>query len=197
MSGVRLFVAIPILGEVAQEIVAIQHKLAAAIGASVRWTKPEQLHLTLRFLGSVREEQIANLTPALERACSGVAPIELMLSNLGCFPSRSQPRIIWAGVSNGAQELTQLAERVRTGTATFGDSRDSKPFVPHLTIGRSKDPGSSDRRVGEIIYSENPKRFGMLHVSELRLMKSELSRIGSIYSVIARPPLRKDGHVPT
>ena len=191
MSGLRVFVAVPVSGQVRQEIFALQRKLAAEAGPTIRWTKPEQIHLTLRFLGNVPDENIADLRQALDRACLGAAPIEISLSDLGCFPSRRRPRIVWLGVSNGANELTDLAERVRAETAMFGDSTDSKPFVPHLTLGRSQDPRSSDGHVGEIICRENPRQIGLLRVSEVHLVKSELSRSGSNYSIIACHPLKR------
>ena len=190
MKVLRVFVAVPVGNALLQGILALQHRIATSLGGTnVRWTKPEQLHLTLRFLGNVTEHQVGDLSAALGRACSGQVAFDIVVEGLGCFPSPQQPRIVWVGITEGAVALSQLAERVRTETATFGDSTETKPLVPHLTIGRSKAVGAPSRRLGELIEKASPGRIGTVKVSEVLLMRSELAHEGSCYTIIGREVL--------
>ena len=190
MRSLRVFVAVAARGAVRQAIVSLQARFADVSQTSnVRWTNPEQLHLTLRFLGNVPREQIGELGTALHRACIGVKKFEIDIEELICFPTPQRPRIIWASVAKGAAPLTALAERVRAETTGFGDSADSKPFVPHLTIGRSKATGTTGHRLSDLIGHENPIRFGTLAVSEVLLLSSERAGDGSRYSLLGSETL--------
>jgi 2'-5' RNA ligase len=155
----------------------------------VRWTPPEQIHLTLRFLGNVAADSVPDLEAALRRACASVRAFELAAEGFGCFPNDSHPRILWIGVSGELDLLKGLVERVWVGTEPWGECEE-KAFHPHLTIGRVKTNHLRElRKLSEEISRMTPPCFGKWPVTQVDLMKSELSPQGARHACIATVPL--------
>ncbi len=186
----RAFVAVGVPPELLDRIDTEAKRLAAQCDPhTVRWVRPEQCHLTLRFFGNVPSEQRDALTSALRRAAAGVAPFSLTVRGLGCFPSPERARVIWLGVEGDLAALTQLQERVVQETAAFGSDLEERDFHPHLTLGRVKAFGPSLRRLGEIIQSTEVGTLGSWEVKGIALTQSRLSSSGSIYTALAEVPL--------
>jgi 2'-5' RNA ligase len=130
----RLFIALPIPDAVADELGVLQEGVAAA-----DWTEPDDLHLTLRFVGDWPEHLLQPLVHALGRLRQ--PSFTLGLRGVGFFPPRSQPQFLWAGVSQEA-ELLRLQARVDALVAEVGGGRDPRQFSPHVTLGRLRNrPG--------------------------------------------------------
>src|SRR5881628_1816488 len=109
MSGeggkLRLFVAIAVPEEIKARLAALQRKWRERLGrSSVSWTRPEDFHLTLRFLGDVSSNRLEELTSALAAAAAPQAPLTLTVAGLGCFPNSRRPRVLWAGIRDEAGE---------------------------------------------------------------------------------------------
>ena len=111
-------------------------RLEAASRAGLRWTRPEQRHLTLQFLGPVGESVADSLTESVAESVRRVAPFTLALGGGGAFPSARRASVVWLGVSTGADELATLAGAVTAATAPLGFADDDRPFRPHLTLAR-------------------------------------------------------------
>src|SRR2546430_12500135 len=138
--------------------IRLDERVRAALGSAidglpglapaVAWVSPENVHLTLKFLGQVREARAAELVAALAGATSGFAPFEASVEGLGAFPTPLRARVIWAGVGRGAEPLVELAGRVDAALAALGFEREARPFAPHFTLGRvrapRRDPALSD-----------------------------------------------------
>jgi len=108
----------------------------AVLGSgSVRWANPQQMHLTLKFFGSVPESQIPDIARHLQECAGCTAPFRFVLRGTGIFGSRYQPRVLWAGTSEDAP-LRQLGEAVLAAATAAGFPRERLPFVPHLTLAR-------------------------------------------------------------
>jgi 2'-5' RNA ligase len=103
------------------------------------WARPEQIHLTLKFLGNVLVSCVENLITALQQACQGAGPFNLRLAKLGCFPNARSPRIVWVGLAGDLGALMELQGCVVQRMAAFSAHEDSQAFHPHLTIGRSNE----------------------------------------------------------
>lgn len=143
----RLFVGLEVTGPARCEVLRVQAALREVIERQgVRFVAPDKLHLTLAFLGTVRDEAIPDLRHSLADLAN-VGDFEARLDDLGAFPNRERPKVIWIGV-DGASGLTGLADQVARMCRPFAPELDSRPFSPHLTLARIK-PGS--RQVGTIL----------------------------------------------
>jgi len=191
LKGLRLFVAINLDPSLKAPLADIQGKLKTA-EAPVRWVKPEQLHLTLKFLGEVAEATLPALRDALGRCLAEVCAFPLSLSRLGTFPSRGTPRVIWVGVSEGGQEVEKLRGRVEEALYPLGFPREDRPFHPHLTLGRVKGVRHLQPLLDHL-HSMEVKGFGRMQVQFIDLMRSELHPHGAIYTLIHRVTLKGDG----
>jgi RNA 2',3'-cyclic 3'-phosphodiesterase len=184
-ARVRAFLAICLPDDLLSKIVQQQETLAQRLGTAVRWTRREQLHLTLRFLGNVQCGDIETLQQAMNRSIAGVQPFSLSLGAIGCFPSFRRPSVVWIGVQGELESLGKLHHQVARETMQFGSHSESRDFKPHLTIARLKAAGSHGQRVGDAVKSMQTQRLGSWTVRELTLFRSELHPQGSIYTPLA------------
>lgn len=191
-NTLRAFMAL----ELSDELRARLHRLARELEAAmpprgVRWTRPEGLHVTLKFLGEISAARVADILLIMQSAAQGIPPFDCIVSGLGCFPNARQPRIIWVGLHEQGGALARLYRALEDGAARLGYAPEERPFSPHLTIGRvSRDAGSADlRRVGEVVSATDPGRLGRLEARCVSLMKSELRPGGSVYTRIGQAPL--------
>ncbi|HKS37867.1 MAG TPA: RNA 2',3'-cyclic phosphodiesterase [Verrucomicrobiae bacterium] len=183
---VRAFIAIAVPQMLVEQLKQLQRQLEADVGGdAVRWTKPDQLHLTLKFLGNVRGDGVNDLKSALTRACAGRAPFQLTLEGLGCFPNTRTPRVVWVGITGELKPLEKLQMEIDRQTQTFGDHTEERPFQPHLTIGRVKVQGKDARRLGEAVERTTVFRPGAWLIREVELIQSKLAREGANYSTLA------------
>ncbi len=183
----RTFIAIEIPAEIKMALSGLQTELRRA-GADVSWTKPENIHLTLKFLGEI-EERLVN---EIERACIETVvefqPFTLDLNGAGVFPNARQPRVLWAGLSGEIEKAVEIQWRLDERLMTIGFEREEKFFRPHLTIGRVK----SNRKTRELLALADDYQLPKLifDVKEIVMMKSELHPAGARYTTLARAEMR-------
>ena len=156
---------------------------------SVKWVRPEQFHLTLRFIGNVAESEVPALVDALGRVCARAERLTLKTSELGCFPNRRVPRVIWVGLSGDLDALAHLAQRVARETSHWGKVEEGA-FHPHLTLGRFT---GRDRMVLQELGNSLAGRFALPETTwrseTLHLIQSRLSPTGAQYTLLASIPL--------
>lgn len=182
----RAFVAI-LLNEEVRTLVAEEITRLRPLGRSVRWVPPENLHLTLKFLGERSREELGRVETALAAAVEGVAPFTMGFHGVGAFPGLARPRVFWVGVRDGAREAKILYGRVESALAPLAIPREDRPFSPHLTIGRARLPsGLADLQ--QAIAHEAHKEFGAVTVRALSLMRSDLSPAGPRYTELTGFP---------
>jgi 2'-5' RNA ligase len=183
---VRAFVATPVPSRLVLTLQKFQAALRARLrGNEVRWGKPEQLHLTLKFLGDVAEGTLSDLAESLKCACAGTTAFQLGLKGIGCFPDIRNPRVIWVGVNGELEKLRRLQERIEAATKDCGDHAENHAFQPHLTIARVKAFGRETRPIGEVIEKTKAPQLGRWQVQQIELMQSELTPQGSRYTALA------------
>lgn len=182
----RLFVAIELPEEIKAALTTLQQSLREA-RADVAWAKPDNLHLTLKFLGETPSERIPALGLACVEAAKANPPFTLTTQGTGFFPDQRRPRIVWAGLSGAVTELEALQQQVEACLAVQGCTPEIKPFRPHLTLGRCKSP----RNLPQLATHLNSYKLPALSftVSELVLMQSQLHPSGSIYTPLQRARL--------
>lgn len=183
----RSFIAIDLDGPVRESLSRLQAELKSC-GADVRWVKPENIHLTLKFLGDVGEETAGNIISALEKCCTGVKAFDIEVSGVGVFPDTKSPRVLWAGISGGGI-LGELQRKIEDAAAALGFKREKRKFVPHLTLGRFR--SSRGKKIpADNIERHKHSKFGAVKVRSVTLMKSDLGPGGARYTRIAEIPLR-------
>lgn len=183
----RLFIALQVPDPVKDEIEKAQLELREALSKSgVRWTRREQFHLTLRFLGDVPAAQFEALESALRIELSRLASIPLIAEGIGVFPDLRRPRVVWAGVASDGPELATLFKAVGLASAKFsGESPEEKP-VGHVTLGRIKNLAKPDSNaLKQAVRSMSKKRFGGWVAEDVAIMRSELSQSGAIHTQVA------------
>ncbi|MBD3382463.1 MAG: RNA 2',3'-cyclic phosphodiesterase [candidate division Zixibacteria bacterium] len=135
----RCFIAVKISAEQKDRIASIIDDFRRE-DVRVKWVKPENLHVTLKFLGEVDEHNLPDMFSALEKSLTSCKEFDFSLKGLGCFPNRRRPRVIWVGIDEGAPELKKLAGDIDRTMQEFGFKPEKRGFSAHLTIGRVKDP---------------------------------------------------------
>lgn len=187
---VRLFVAVDPQPEVRARLGAIQQALRRAVGQA-GWTatfpKVPNLHVTLKFLGSVEAHRVAEVGAALS-AVGSTDPFEIAFEGLGAFPSPSRPRILWAGVTRGARPLKSLAEQVDRYCSACGFEPEAREFSPHLTLARLKRARGS---AASMLENVSPREAGSSVVTEVTLYRSDTDPAGPTYTPLAQLPLGK------
>jgi len=192
MPDVRTFIAVDLPSKVKAQISEIIGQLRP-LGATVGWVRPEGLHLTLKFLGEIPQEQLATVSSAVQAGATTIAPFSFVLAELGGFPDLQRPRVLWIGVPEGHQSLKQLQESIEEQLVGQGFPREQRDFSPHLTIGRVKSPHGLQPLLAKlpgVSFRSDP-----IPVSAVKLMRSQLKPTGAEYSTLEVFPL-KSGDLP-
>jgi 2'-5' RNA ligase len=193
-SLLRSFVAIPLPGVVQAGLAAAAGALAPAL-PEVKWSrKPENLHVTLKFLGPVAAGRLEALGAALAGALAGLPRFAIELRGFEAFPSASEAQILYAGVEDADGRLAATAEVVETVAAGFGLAREARPFAGHVTLGRSPKglAAGVDARAAFAPWAAH--RFGTVAVDEVHVYESQLAQrdgAGSTYVLRGRAPLAR------
>lgn len=147
------------------------------------WSRPENIHITLKFLGQIPAASTAKLSAAATRAVEGLSPFRVHIEKPGVFPKHGTPRVLWIGVRDDFGRLAELQTRLENECAKEGFSRETRAFHPHLTLARLRQP----QRTRELALAHKELHFEPIEVivSELLIMRSELSNPGSRYTVFS------------
>jgi 2'-5' RNA ligase len=187
----RLFLALPIPAEVKASLSIEQDELRRLLPPrTASWTRVENMHLTLRFLGDVDGSQVEAVTASVTAVMTGFGALPLVAERLGAFPDLRYPRVIWAWVHDAAERLVELQRRVATATNGFTPKPAEEKLTGHITLARIK---QIKRPQAEVIASflqrAVNRHFGEWAADHLELIRSELSPDGSRYTCLANFPL--------
>lgn len=188
--GIRSFVAINLPSQVKERIDLVQ-KEWGALGPRVRWVAPENVHITLKFLGDVAEERVASIGDALGRVAAQVPPFDFTVTLFGVFPDLRYPRIVWLGIGEGADRVAALQLAVEAEMERLGLAPEKRAFRPHVTVGRMKSPRG--RSILAELLQTDTRIDEQVEVSEIFLMKSQLRPTGPIYSILRTVGLEGEG----
>jgi RNA 2',3'-cyclic 3'-phosphodiesterase len=188
---VRLFVALE-LDEDAQALLAEYQRRLAGLDRAVRWVRPEQIHLTLKFLGDVPDGQVMQVCRALDGLAAHEA-FEFQIDGIGTFGPPRSPRVVWVGVRMPNSSLAEVQEACEKGLAELGFPSEGRAFKPHLTLGRVKDPRAG-REVSEAVSNVQAQASGPLvqRAGQVILFESILRPEGPQYIVTHNVMLRKE-----
>ena len=178
---IRSFIAFDINNEeVLKRLSEAQEKLAET-GAALKLVKLENIHITMRFLGNIQLNMVDRIHSEMEQVA--FAPFDVEIRGVGAFPKPKYPRVVWAGIKKGAEELENIFKQLESRLQNLGFKPDSKGFSSHITIARVK----TGRNKAELVHCINELtsyEFGVLKADCLKLMKSVLTPKGPIYSTI-------------
>jgi RNA 2',3'-cyclic 3'-phosphodiesterase len=180
----RTFIAIDLPEELRQRLAQEQARLRAA-ASDARWTRPEGIHLTLKFLGEISDGQVEKVKKGLE-AIGRFEPFRVQAKGFGFFPDARRPRVFWAGLDAPAA-LGQLAARVKIAVEPLGFARENRAFSPHLTLARFQAPRPQPT-LQALVAGQGNAILGDFEVLEFFLWESRLSSHGASYRKVARFP---------
>ena len=186
----RLFVAIDLPEDVRESLGRLQSDLRRHDLPSLRWTRPEGVHITLKFLGETPASSLPAIEAALARAVGGAPSFHLALGAPGTFGNRRGPRVLWVDVEGDVEPLQQLQAAVERELAAGGFAPEEREFSPHLTLARvpqPSPPGLAERVSRALAAVAAPR--GEFEVKEVVLMRSRLQAGGAVHSRAAAFPL--------
>ena len=156
----------------------------AVPNALASWSREENIHLTLKFLGEIQTSRLSRLSNAAAQAVENFSPFQITLEGTGVFPKHGPPRVLWIGVQDESGKLARLQTGLEKACASEGFSREDKEYNPHLTIARLRKPQGA--RTVAAAHKEMRFEPEVATVAELLVIRSEPSSAGSRYTVISR-----------
>jgi 2'-5' RNA ligase len=188
-SNWRVFCAIELSATVCERVVDHLNKLQHSFpDVRASWNRDGKFHLTLKFIGELPRARLERLLLAADRAANSLSPFNLSVEGSGAFPGKGTPKVLWLGINDPSGKLARLQTRLEEECAQAGFAKEERPFHPHLTLARLRQP----RGVRPLAAAHKEVGFAAVEspVSELLVIHSELSSAGSRYSVISSHPLK-------
>jgi len=195
MSLLRAFIAVEIPSKIQQAIHQAISSLRGEVGALVRWVPPDNIHLTLKFLGDVSPAHVEQLTQMLRAEADSCPAFDIHIGGLGSFPSPKRARVIYIGIQAPA-ELEALVRGIESASRRLGyesDANGGRGFSPHLTIGRvnQKISAVEGQKIRRALEAAKIDSLGTARVDSVQLYKSELKPSGSVYTKLFSASLRR------
>lgn len=183
---IRTFIAVPLPDGVLARLAALQDELKS-MGFRFKWMQTKNIHLTLKFLGDIPENDVEQIGEVVKTTAEGVSPISLKSKAIGVFPGIRNVRVVWAGLSGETHALIELQKKLEENMDGIGYPKETRPFRAHLTIARSKfspDP----KMMAEAIETFSAFETGPFTADRLILYKSDLKPGGAVYTRLCDAP---------
>ena len=179
---IRCFIALNLPAEIKGRLAELEARLKEA-RADVSWVKPENVHLTLKFLGGVEEARVPLVKRAVQEGLRREGPLVLTLAGLGVFPNPRSPRVVWVGVGGDTERLQNLQERLEQALGEVGFPREARSFSPHITLGRMRSRQGAASLM-ELVGHLGANEVGSLKAESIELMRSQLHPAGAVYTIL-------------
>ena len=192
----RTFIAVNIPVDIKQNLQEEIDRLRALIrDESVRWVRPEGIHLTLKFLGEISDSSLGEIHQTLEREVEKHLTCSLRVGGFGCFPNRRRPRVLWIGITEDKGTLAQVQSSIHEKLVPLGFEKEERPFHPHLTLGRvRRNVSKSDlNQLQDAINEFDVGQIGQFEVREIHLIESILKPTGAEYCTLGEYTLEGKG----
>ncbi len=179
----RVFLGIG-LPPVVRDAIASSIASIRSLHAPVGWTPPENLHITLNFLGEISPERVRIVERPMRAVASGSGPFSLATAGGGAFPGTRNPRVLWVGFLEPLELVRQLQQNMTDALSGAGFPREDRPFHPHITVGRTR--GALPPAWGErFVQAFSGKGFGVVPVSSFTLYESRPRPGGTVYAPLS------------
>jgi RNA 2',3'-cyclic 3'-phosphodiesterase len=188
MPRIRTFLGIDLGEKARDQLVSLQEDLAT-IAADVNWVEPENLHLTLLFLGEVEQRETLDICRAAQKAIRDMPAFAMSIEGAGCFPNVRRPRTLWVGVGKGLAEVCAVHDAIEAPLLDMGNyRRETRAYTPHVTLGRVKSDGDTEA-LAKALVKHQAWSAGEVLVTEVCVMSSVLGSDGPTYAVLGRAKL--------
>lgn len=178
---IRSFIAFDIDSEaILKRMTDVQSALAKT-GADLKLVEPKNIHITIRFLGNITLPMADKIHDEMRKI--QFAPFDVKIQGVGAFPNMRYPRVVWAGITQGADQLRSIFSQLEPRLRILGFKPDPKGFSPHLTIARVKS-GRNKAELAKFLTENANYEFGVVKADCLRLKRSDLTPKGPIYSTL-------------
>ncbi|MFN8383260.1 MAG: RNA 2',3'-cyclic phosphodiesterase [Anaerolineales bacterium] len=191
--NLRAFIAIDLPDQLQDALEKQITRLRQPLGDElVRWVPTQNMHLTLKFLGTISASHLEFLKQLITQTVESHAPFDMQINGIGSFPNSKQARILWAGIHAPA-ELSSLQKSLEAGTTRLGYEAEERPFSPHLTLGRVRQniDQTGMQKIRTTLASIQLGNIGSARVDSIHLYKSELHSNGSVYTKLFSATLKK------
>ena len=178
----RLFIAVEV-GEEVRNRIAVELDRLRRMAPDAKWVRVDSMHLTLAFLGQVSEEKVPAIRSAIEKVARMSAPLWLQAKGIGGFGSSRRPRVLWVGLSGDVELLAQSRHRLEAELVPLGYQPERRPFSPHLTLARARNPNGDPKLLRCLEYGREMD-FGRAKVDQMVLFRSDLSPQGARYTAL-------------
>jgi len=185
---IRTFIAIDITEQMRQELSRIQSQLKPDLAGKISWVRPENIHITLRFLGDIGQQMLSQIKQIIADTADTTSGFSVDLGELGAFPKAYNPRVIWVGIKSGQDKLKALHTQLQEKLNGIGFAQEEKDFHPHLTIARIK--LLKDKQALENLLHQIKPRNLSTAIDRIILFQSQLSQQESIYSKLFEQKLK-------
>lgn len=185
---IRSFIAIDLPPDLKDKLRQTSERLSReSPPGSVRWTRIEGIHLTLKFLGDVPRTELPPIEAALAQICQAQAPFVFTAGELGCFPNVRRPRVVWVGVQEETGALAALQREIERALKPLGYPPEGRSFHPHLTLGRVKQQASRAdvAQLGQVVAASDVGELARVQARSLHLFRSDLRPSGAVYTSLA------------
>lgn len=184
-SSIRTFVAVDVSPSIRNAASRQIKVLQGMAPGSYTWVDPENLHLTFKFLGNVRDNEVPEVCRVVQRAVNGLEPLVATVAGLGAFPDIQRPRTIWMGITEGADELVSLQRRIDAALNALGFPLERNDFQPHITLGRIAKGAAWNPLISEHLQQQADTALGGLEIDEVVVYSSFEDRAGRTYTPMA------------
>ena len=180
-ESIRSFLAFDIESDEVKKKLAYAQKLLLQTGADLKLVETQNIHITLRFLGNITPNMVE--TVHQEMKTTQFSPFNVQIKGIGAFPNVSYPRVVWAGITEGATELRNVFNQLEQKLKQLGFEPDPKGFSAHLTIARVRS-GINKAQLAKFLDDNANHEFGSIRAECLRLKQSDLTPKGPVYSTL-------------
>ncbi len=181
----RAFIAIDLPKEIKDNLCLVQENFKK-LPARINWVNPDNIHLTLRFLGEIEQSQTDKIITAIKGSALLTSPFQINLSSISVFPDTALPRVIWIGINSGNERIQEIYRNLGTKLKSLGIPEESRQFLPHITIARIKTILKKKEFLMELnnLKDTSPKVNSYFQARKITLFKSRLTAKGAVYEII-------------
>jgi 2'-5' RNA ligase len=179
-DSIRTFIAFKLPKNIISSISEIQNRFKS-YAFKARWVNPENIHLTLKFLGNINHTDIEKISKTIINTVNGYAPVSLAVKGVGVFPGIKRPRVIWVGLTGEIEQLTGIQNEIEENLEELGFPREKRPFRGHLTLGRIKGK-INPKKLLDAMKKFEKFESELFIADKIYLFKSDLKSTGSVYT---------------
>jgi len=183
-QAIRAFLAIDLPHEIRNEIAQIQNRLKNDLRGLIRWVRPEGIHLTLKFFGDIKGNDMETVSRVMENQAGRINPLRFGIKNLGVFPDLKRPRVLWLGIDGDVESLIAFQKAMDRELYAHGFPIEDRPFRPHLTLARIREPKGL-MGIAKLMENRDGYTAGCFDAAEIILFRSQLMPQGAVYTKLA------------